>query len=136
MAATVAFTDLGSLAGAGFPKISDLADQQLYLEPEISSECCFEGIIVRSVALQKVLEQVAIVAPTDATVLLHGETGLRRDTKDHEETRRPLLPLIQLLRVRNHVSALATNWIPFLCPTVSVGIGQYQESRDSCPRGP
>ena len=28
MGATVAFTDLGSPAGAGFPIISDLADQQ------------------------------------------------------------------------------------------------------------
>ena len=35
MGATVAFTDLGSLAGAGFPNISDLADQQLHLETEI-----------------------------------------------------------------------------------------------------
>src|SRR3984893_9183859 len=79
MGATVAFTDLGRLAGAGFPNISDLADQQLYLEPEISSECCFEGIIGRSIALRKVLEQVAIVAPTDATVLLHGETGTGKE---------------------------------------------------------
>jgi hypothetical protein len=40
MSATVAFTDLGSLAGAGFPNISDLADEQLHLETEISSEHC------------------------------------------------------------------------------------------------
>ena len=79
MGATVAFTDLGSLAGAGLPNISDLADQQLYLEPEINSQCCFEGIIGRSIALQKVLEQVAIVAPTDSTVLLHGETGTGKE---------------------------------------------------------
>jgi formate hydrogenlyase transcriptional activator len=79
MGATVAFTDLGSLAGAGLPNISDLAEQQLYLEPEISSEFCFEGIIGRSIALQTVLEKVAIVAPTDSTVLLHGETGTGKE---------------------------------------------------------
>ena len=79
MGATVAFTDLGSLAGAGFPNISDLADQQLHLETEISSAHCFEDIVGKSSAIQKVLEQVAIVAPTDSTVLLHGETGTGKE---------------------------------------------------------
>jgi formate hydrogenlyase transcriptional activator len=79
MGATVAFTDLGSLAGEGFPNMSDLEDQQLHLEPEISSEHCFEDIVGSSPALQKVLDQVAIVAPTDSTVLLHGETGTGKE---------------------------------------------------------
>jgi formate hydrogenlyase transcriptional activator len=79
MGATVAFTDLGSPDGAGFPNISDLADRQLHLETEISSEHCFEDIVGRSPALQKVLDQVAIVAPTDSTVLLHGETGTGKE---------------------------------------------------------
>jgi len=79
MGATVAFTDLGSPAEAGFPNISDLADQQLHLKTEISSEHCFEDIVGRSPALQKVLDQVAIVAPTDSTVLLHGETGTGKE---------------------------------------------------------
>ena len=43
------------------------------------SDYCFEGIIGKSPALQKVLEQVAIVAPTDATVLPHGETGTGKE---------------------------------------------------------
>ena len=50
-----------------------------HLEPEISSEHCFENIIGRSSALQRVLAQVAIVAPTDSTVLLHGETGTGKE---------------------------------------------------------
>jgi len=79
MGATVAFTDLGSLAGEGFPSMSDLEDQQLHLEPEISSEHCFEDIVGSSPALQKVLDQVAIVASTDSTVLLHGETGTGKE---------------------------------------------------------
>ncbi len=83
MGATVAFTDFGSLAGAGFPDVSEIEDQQLHLETQISSEHCFEGIVGRSPALQKVLEQVAIVAPTDSTVLLHGETGTGKELIAH-----------------------------------------------------
>ena len=59
--------------------MSEVEDQQVYFEPEISSEYCFEGIVGRSPALRKVLEQVAIVAPTDSTVLLHGETGTGKE---------------------------------------------------------
>ena len=43
------------------------------------SEYCFEGIIGQSRAIRNVLEQVRIVAPTDATVLLHGETGTGKE---------------------------------------------------------
>lgn len=56
-----------------------LDEQRLYLESEISSEYDFEDIIGRSAAIQKVLQQVAIVAPTDSTVLLHGETGTGKE---------------------------------------------------------
>jgi formate hydrogenlyase transcriptional activator len=61
------------------PSWRDLEDEQLHLGAEISAECCFEGIIGKSPAIQKVLEQVEIVAPTDSTVLLHGETGTGKE---------------------------------------------------------
>src|ERR1700726_110366 len=61
------------------PSWGELEDQQLQLEPEISAGCCFEGIIGKSPAIQKVLEQVSIVAPSDATVLLQGETGTGKE---------------------------------------------------------
>ena len=77
--ATMDFTNFGNLAGAGFPNVSEIADRQLHLETGISSEHCFEDIVGRSPALQKVLDQVAIVAPTDSTVLLHGETGTGKE---------------------------------------------------------
>ena len=77
--ATIDFTDLGDLAATSLVKVSGFGDQQLHLEPEISSEYGFEGIVGKSPALQKVLEQVAIVAPTDSTVLLHGETGTGKE---------------------------------------------------------
>jgi formate hydrogenlyase transcriptional activator len=77
--ATIDFTDIGDLARTSFVEVSRLGDQPTHLEPEISSEHCFEGIVGKSAALQKVLEQVAIVAPTDSTVLLHGETGTGKE---------------------------------------------------------
>jgi formate hydrogenlyase transcriptional activator len=54
-------------------------EQRLYLESEIKSEYNFEDIVGKSQALRKVLEEVAIVAPTDSTVLLHGETGTGKE---------------------------------------------------------
>jgi formate hydrogenlyase transcriptional activator len=75
--ATMDFTDLGDLAATDL--VSGLGDQQFHVEPEISPEYCFEGIVGKSAALQKVLEQVAIVAPTASTVLLHGETGTGKE---------------------------------------------------------
>jgi formate hydrogenlyase transcriptional activator len=77
--AAMDFTDLGDLAATSLVKMNEVEDEQVYLEPESSSEYCFEGIIGRSAALRKVVEQVAIVAPTDSTVLLHGETGTGKE---------------------------------------------------------
>jgi formate hydrogenlyase transcriptional activator len=56
-----------------------LEEERLYLESEIRSEYNFEEIIGKSAALRKVLDQVAIVAPTGSTVLLHGETGTGKE---------------------------------------------------------
>jgi formate hydrogenlyase transcriptional activator len=78
-AATIAFTDLGAFPAPSLPDASRLEDDQFYFGPEISAEHCFEDIVGKSPSLRKVLEQVAIVAPTDATVLLHGETGTGKE---------------------------------------------------------
>ena len=77
--ATMDFTDLGDLTATDLVSVSGRGDQQFRVEPEISPEYCSEGIVGRSTALKKVLEQVAIVAPTDSTVLLHGETGTGKE---------------------------------------------------------
>ena len=74
--AAVDFSDPSGLAGPSFPMVDELEDQPLNCE---GSEQCFRDIIGNSSALQKVLEQVTIVAPTDATVLLHGETGTGKE---------------------------------------------------------
>ncbi len=57
----------------------DLEEQRLYLESEIESEYNFEDIVGKSAAIRKVLDQVAIVAPTSSTALLHGETGTGKE---------------------------------------------------------
>jgi formate hydrogenlyase transcriptional activator len=56
-----------------------IEEERLYLESEIRSEFNFEEIVGNSRALRKVLDQIAIVAPTDSTVLLHGETGTGKE---------------------------------------------------------
>jgi len=45
----------------------------------ISAERRFEQIVGNSPALESVLEQVERVAPTDSTVLIHGETGTGKE---------------------------------------------------------
>jgi len=56
-----------------------LAKEKLYLEEEIRTEYNFEEIIGESTALKKVLKQVAVVAPTDSTALILGETGTGKE---------------------------------------------------------
>ncbi|MGO9337290.1 MAG: sigma-54 interaction domain-containing protein [Terracidiphilus sp.] len=77
--ATVVYTDPGDFVKARFPKLSDFEDEQLCPGLEISSDYGFEDIVGKSSALRRVLDQVAIVAPTSATVLLLGETGTGKE---------------------------------------------------------
>ena len=79
MGAAIAFADIRDFRATTFPSVSRLEGDQFYFEPAISAEDCFEDIVGRSPALRKVLEHVAIVAPTDSTVLLHGETGTGKE---------------------------------------------------------
>jgi len=56
-----------------------LAEEKQYLEEEIRLEHGFDDIIGDSRALRQVLSQVEIVAPTEATVLILGETGTGKE---------------------------------------------------------
>jgi formate hydrogenlyase transcriptional activator len=56
-----------------------LQEQNLYLQEEIKSVHDCEQIIGRSKALMEVLAHVARVAPTDASVLITGETGTGKE---------------------------------------------------------
>jgi len=56
-----------------------LAEEKLYLEEAIDTELGFGEIIGRSSALKEVMAKVAKVAPSDATVLLLGDTGTGKE---------------------------------------------------------
>jgi formate hydrogenlyase transcriptional activator len=56
-----------------------LAEEKLYLEEAIDTELGFGEIVGRSSGMKRVMEKVAKVAPSDATVLLLGETGTGKE---------------------------------------------------------
>ena len=56
-----------------------LAEERLYLVSEIRAEHPFEEIVGESRPLHDALQQVEIVAPTDSTVLVLGETGTGKE---------------------------------------------------------
>ncbi|WP_447600347.1 sigma 54-interacting transcriptional regulator [Nitrospira sp. Nam80] len=56
-----------------------LAREKFYLEDEIKTDYNFEEIIGDSAALKQVLKQVEVVAPTDSTVVVMGETGTGKE---------------------------------------------------------
>jgi formate hydrogenlyase transcriptional activator len=56
-----------------------LAEEKLYLADEIRDNYFFEEIIGSSQPLQHVLRQVEVVAPSDSTVLICGETGTGKE---------------------------------------------------------
>ncbi len=66
-----------------FRQITDLRDritqEKHYLEEEINVENRFEDIIGESTGLRHVLKDIETVAPTDATVLIQGETGTGKE---------------------------------------------------------
>jgi PAS domain S-box-containing protein len=56
-----------------------LSQEKRYLEEEINLENRFEDIVGESAGLRTVLKQIETVAPTDATVLIQGETGTGKE---------------------------------------------------------
>jgi formate hydrogenlyase transcriptional activator len=69
-----------SLVAGELRKLKDNCDgERVCLEDEIRSELNFDEIVGRSMALQRVLRQVEVVAPTDSGVLIQGETGTGKE---------------------------------------------------------
>ncbi len=66
-----------------YEKIRELKEQleqeNVYLKNEIRTEQNFEDIIGESAELKNVLQQLEVVAPTDSTVLIQGETGTGKE---------------------------------------------------------
>jgi len=76
-----------------------LQQQKLYLQEEINAVHNFEQIIGRSAALMDVLANISCVAPTDASVLVTGETGTGKELiarAIHSTSKRKDKPLIKV----------------------------------------
>ncbi|HEY1340412.1 MAG TPA: sigma 54-interacting transcriptional regulator, partial [Bryobacteraceae bacterium] len=56
-----------------------LAEEKLYLEDEIRTERNFSEMVGESAAFKAIVKQIETVAPTDATVLILGETGTGKE---------------------------------------------------------
>jgi formate hydrogenlyase transcriptional activator len=77
---------------------SNLLDLSSY-DWSIENSCNFEGIIGSSAALTKIVDLVRIVAPTDSTVLIQGETGTGKELiarAIHTRSRRRDRPFVKL----------------------------------------
>jgi formate hydrogenlyase transcriptional activator len=75
------------------------AKKALYLEDEIPPENDFPGIVGQSPALREVLDLVDLVAPSDSTVLLLGETGTGKELiarAIHDRSRRKNRALVKV----------------------------------------
>jgi transcriptional regulator with GAF, ATPase, and Fis domain len=66
-----------------FRQIQDLRDrlgqEKKYLEEEINLERRFDDVVGESMGLRRVLSEIETVAPTNATVLIQGETGTGKE---------------------------------------------------------
>ena len=78
---------------------NELAEEKDYLEDEIRSEHHFDEMVGESPVWKAVLDQVETVAPTDATVLILGETGTGKELVAraiHDRSRRHDRTLVKL----------------------------------------
>ncbi|NWJ42509.1 MAG: sigma 54-interacting transcriptional regulator [Geothrix sp.] len=68
-----------------------LVEEKLYLEAEVAQDFATQEMVGASASFRKVLQQIETVAPSDATVLLLGETGTGKELLAraiHERSRR------------------------------------------------
>jgi formate hydrogenlyase transcriptional activator len=73
--------------------------EAVYLQEEIKSEHNFEEIIGQSGPVRGLLKQLEQVAPTEATVLIRGETGTGKELLAravHDRSRRKSRPLVKV----------------------------------------
>ncbi len=76
-----------------------LKAENLYLQEEIKADHNFEEIVGQSPVILKTLDNVLKVAPTDASVLISGETGTGKELiarAIHSNSRRREKPLIKI----------------------------------------
>lgn len=67
---------------------SQLELQNTYLQEEVLEAKAFGDLVGQSAALRQTISQIDLVAPTDASVLIFGETGTGKELVAHEIHRR------------------------------------------------
>jgi transcriptional regulator with GAF, ATPase, and Fis domain len=78
---------------------AQLESENAYLQQEVAEAKAFGEIIGQSPSLRHIISQIDVVAPTDATVLILGETGTGKELvarEIHERSRRKDKPLIRV----------------------------------------
>jgi formate hydrogenlyase transcriptional activator len=78
---------------------SETDEEMFDLDEQVRTEDKFEGIVGRSDSLRAVLDQIQIVAPTDSTVLILGETGTGKELiarAIHNRSARRNKPLVRI----------------------------------------
>lgn len=76
-----------------------LEQENAYLREEVSVDYSYGDIVGSSSALRRVMEQIALVAPTDSTVLIEGESGTGKELiarAIHEQSARAGRPLVRV----------------------------------------
>ena len=87
-----AFEEIGRLK-------AQLEQQNAYLQEEVVEAKAFGNLVGQSAALRQIVSQIDLVAPTDASVLILGETGVGKELVAHEihrRSRRADKPLIRV----------------------------------------
>jgi transcriptional regulator with GAF, ATPase, and Fis domain len=82
-----------------FEQLRFMREEKQYHEDEIGSEQGFEEIIGRSSRIRAVLRDIELVAPTNSTVLIYGETGTGKELiarAIHERSPRNSKPFVKL----------------------------------------
>jgi transcriptional regulator with GAF, ATPase, and Fis domain len=78
---------------------AELERQNAYLKEEVIEAKAFGDLVGQSAALRQVSSQIDLVAPTDASVLILGETGTGKELVAHEihrRSRRKDKPLVRV----------------------------------------
>jgi transcriptional regulator with GAF, ATPase, and Fis domain len=78
---------------------AELEQQNAYLREEVVQAKAFGALVGQSAALGQIVSQIDLVAPTDASVLILGETGTGKELVAHEihhRSRRREKPMIRV----------------------------------------
>ncbi len=78
---------------------AQLEQQNTYLQEEVVGAKAFGDLVGQSAALQQIISQIDLVAPTEASVLILGDTGTGKDLVAHEIHRRSRRKDNPLIRV-------------------------------------